>query len=265
MRRKEIKSLAFFRDLGGIKNSNGEIVKSGLLFRTSEIKELTPSDYKELLEDYHITTCIDFRTNDEVRISPDQLTNSVDYYHIPLLSNDQNPAVTKETRVDVLKMRMKEEGGMKGHVTRLYRLLVNNDDSLKGFRKAFDVIIKSEGGTVYHCTQGKDRTGMFSAFILGALGVDRETIINDYLRYNSYHRFKRFWIFVGMSIVFFIKLPFKYARELNYALVARRKFIEAAFEEIDNQYGNIENFLRKGIGLAEEDIFALRKKYLVAD
>ena len=158
-------------------------------------------------------------------------------------------------------MRMKEEGGMKGHITRLYRLLATNPQSIEGFKKIFDIFLNSDGPFIYHCTQGKDRTGLLSAFILIALGVDKETIINDYLLFNRFHRWKRFWIFVGMSIIFF---PFKAARNLNYALVARRTFIGAAFEEMENLCGDLLSYLKNVIGLTDENIMTLRKKYLIS-
>ena len=261
MRRKEIKSLAFFRDLGGIKTEDGHVTKDGVLFRSSEIKNITASDLEEMINDYHIDTCIDLRTDDEISLAPDELKDIIDYRHIPLVSNEDNPAVTKDTRIDILKMRMKEEGGMKGHIIRLYRLLVNNPQSIEGYKKIFRLLLEKESGAaIYHCTQGKDRTGLISVLTLLALGVDKETIIKDYLQYNRYHRFKRFWIFVGMNVIF---LPIVYARNLNYALVARRVFIEAAFEEMDKNYGGPMNYLKNVIGLSEEDISLLRKKYLL--
>ena len=260
MRRKEIKSLAYFRDLGGIKTEDNKIVKTGLLFRSSETAEISAEDKKSLLEDYQLSICIDLRTPEEVEFSPDAFVNEIEYHHIPLLSNEENPAVTRKTRMAVLKRRMKE-GGMKAHISRLYRLLVNSKDSIAGFKKIFDILKRDKEETIiYHCTQGKDRTGLVSAFILAALGVDKETIINDYLQFNSYHRFKRFWIFVAMSIVFF---PTRKATELNYALVSRRYYIEAAFEEIEKQYGNLIGFIKNAIGLSDNDISFLRNKYLV--
>ena len=258
MRRKEIKSLAFFRDLGGIKTTDNKVVKKGLLYRSSEIKNVSKKDLDDLINEYHVSSCIDLRTDEEVSLNPDELRDRVSYHHIPLVSNEDNPAVTKDTRIDILKMRMKEEGGMKGHITRLYRLLATDQKAIDGYKEVFKVLLNEEG-VIYHCTQGKDRTGLISAFILSSLGVDKETIINDYLRYNKYHRLKRFWIFAGMSIVF---LPFKAAMNLNYALVARRVFIEAAFEEIEKRYSDVLTFLKKAVGLTDENLEALKGKYL---
>ena len=64
-----------------------------------------------------------------------------------------------------------------------------------------------------------------------------------------------------MSIVY---LPFKKARNLNYALVARRYFIEAAFEEMERQCGNLLSYLKEVIGLTDEKISILRQKYLIS-
>ena len=113
MRRKEIKSLAYFRDLGGIKTADNHIVKKGVFFRTSEIKDLSQSDLEELVNDYQIRTCIDLRTEEEVERSPDELISKVEYVHVPLVSNEDNPAVTKETRI-------KNEDERRGRYERSY-------------------------------------------------------------------------------------------------------------------------------------------------
>ena len=259
--KSKLKSLAFFKDLGGIKTSDGSYVKEGIIFRSSEMSKMSKED-SEVIEPLH--ACIDLRTEEEISIAPDYLKEDERYHHIALLSNEDNPAVTRKTRTPILKKRAKEEGGMKGHLVEIYRKIISDPFSIEGTREIFKLLIDNpeEEKIVFHCTQGKDRTGLVSASILMALGVDKEDIINDYLGFNKFQRMRRFWIFIGISIVFF---SVRYAKELDTALTASRDFIDVAFQEIEKGWGTIKNYLSKAIGLTDDDISTLRKLYLVKE
>ena len=261
--KKVIKSVAYFRDLGGIKNTDGEIVKPGVLYRTSELKKLSDDEKAIFLEDLKLGTVIDLRAPKEVSLAEDAFANSdvVSYHHIALCNDEENPAITKKNRIGILKIRIKEDGGMTGHLIRLYRLIISSERSQKGFREIFDILLKNEEqkAIIWHCTQGKDRTGLVSALILFALGVSKETILKDYMRFNKWHRMKRVWIYMGMAIVFF---SFRKAHGLDAALKTKKKYLLAAFDEIEQKYGSPMEYLKKQIGLTEEEILKLRQLYL---
>ena len=255
-----LKSVKYFRDLGGIKVEDGREVKKGVLFRCCDFSKISKEDYDYINQ--NIFAIIDLRTDDEIKTKPDVFEKSSYYHHVPLLSNGENPAVTRETRNEILKIRMSSEGGMKKHISDLYVKLVKNDMAKKNFKEVFNILLSNkDGGLIaYHCTQGKDRTGMVSVLILLALGASKEDIVNDYLVYNKHNSGTRFWIKVGISTVL---LSFKAARELNAALVARKRYIYSAFNAMEEEYGSAQNFLRQGIGLTEEEINKLKELYLV--
>ena len=164
--KSRIQSLPFFRDLGGIELADNRVVKSGILFRSSEMSKISKFDSKSLSNDYGIRQCIDLRTEEEVEISPDVHNENIRLIHIPLMNNEENPAVTKKTRVEILKRR-RDEGGMKKHITSIYRKIVTEPHSIEGLKTIFRILLSNdkEEGIIYHCTQGKDRTGMVSALI----------------------------------------------------------------------------------------------------
>ena len=259
MAKQKLKSVSYFKDLGGIATPSGEIVKKGVLFRSCDFSKMSEKDFGKV--ENKLFACVDLRTDMEIEIKPDVFCDEPFYHHLPLLTNDENPAVTRETRNGILKRRMQQEGGMKEHLASIYRLMVTSEMSRKNLRKIFDILLSndSDNFVVYHCTQGKDRTGMVSALILLALGVDKEDVIDDYIKYNRHNRFERVFIWIAVSIRF---MSFKAARELNLAMAARKKYILAAFEQMDKSYGGIQEFLRNGIGLTEEEITKLRKLYL---
>ena len=161
----------------------------------------------------------------------------------------------------ILKKRMKEPGGMVGHMTSIYPLIISSPQSIAGIKQVFDIVLNKpdDKAILYHCTQGKDRTGIISVLLLSALGFSKNMIIRDYLGYNHYHRFKRFWIFVGMTLIFF---SVNTARSLNAALTTKRRYIDAAYKEMDERYGGPIEYLKKAIGLKEEDFEKLKSLYL---
>ncbi|MCR4911794.1 MAG: tyrosine-protein phosphatase [Bacilli bacterium] len=256
---EKLKSLSYFRDLGGITTKDGNIVKKDVIFRCCDFTKISREDEELLRNNFY--ACIDLRAEDEVIMKPECFKDDSFYHHFPMLTNEENPAVTKETRTAILKRRMSEPGGMKGHITQLYRRIVNSERSRKYIKKIFNLLLNKdkEGIVAYHCTQGKDRTGMVSVSILLALGVDKEDIIKDYLGYNKHERFKRFMIQVGITTW---QLSFKTGRELNSALIAIKRYINAAFDEMDKLFGGSDGYLRTGLGLTDEDLAKLKKLYL---
>ena len=261
--KKLIKSLSYFRDLGGIKNTDGQLLRTGVLYRTSEFSKLSNEEKEILVNDLNLRYVIDLRAPEEVSLSPDKFSTDerVEYHHIAVCNDEENPAVTLKTRIPILKRRIKEEGGMTGHLMRLYRLIISSERAQKGYREAFDIILKNENldAIAYHCTQGKDRTGIMSILILLALGFSKETIIKDYMGYNKWHKVKRFWIYVGMVIVFF---SVRKAHALKVCLITRKKYINAAFDEM-SKYGTPLDYLKNQIGLKDNEITKLKELYLL--
>ena len=258
---KARKLLDYIRDLADIHLPGEPVIKKGLLFRSSDFSDLVLEEANAIRDEINLGSVIDLRAPQELTLEPDMTPEGVDYVHIPLMSDEDNPAVTRATRMSVLKRRMKEPGEMIGHMTDIYPLIVSSEQSKEGFRQIFKILLNKEDdkSILYHCTQGKDRTGMTSVLILSALGFSKDFIIFDYMRYNHFHRMKRFWIFVGMTVVFF---NIKLAKNLHDALVTKRRYIDAAYKEIETKWGNALNYLKEEIGLSEQDIEKLKSLYL---
>ena len=155
---------------------------------------------------------------------------------------------------------MKVEGGARTYLSDTYRTMISSEPSLEALREFFDVLLEDDGAVLWHCTQGKDRTGVVAAAILLALGVDRDAIMRDYMKTNRSCRFKNFWIYLGVILVTF---SVRKAHNLNLLLSSRRDFMRAAFDEIDRVWGGTEGFLRNGLQLSDDEIFRLREAYLV--
>lgn len=254
------KSPKNLRDLGGIRTSDGRRIRHGMLYRSSYLYNLSESDAEYLHDLIGLSTVVDLRSPSELAEKKDTIPDDVKYIHLPPLNDEQNPSVNRKNRLGILKAIMAKEGGAKKHLSDIYRLMITQRESLDAFKKMLDIMSDDESHAVlWHCTQGKDRTGIATMVALMALGVDRNEIMRDYMKTNRSCFFKNFWIFIGVSIVTFNVCT---AYSLDLLLSARRFFLEAAFDEIDTVYGGTEGFLKNGIGLTDGDISKLRSIYL---
>ncbi|WP_437584458.1 tyrosine-protein phosphatase [Paramicrobacterium sp. CJ85] len=155
--------LVNFRDLGGLPAEGGR-VRTGRLYRSDALVALSPDGIRQL-KDSPITTIIDLRSRTEVEQTQPMLDESTlgEYLSLPLMEGAVEDVTT---RVPTL--------------TELYTGLVDTaGDSFA--RIAEWVAVRSRGGVLVHCTAGKDRTGVAVALLLDAVGVPRQTIIEDYV------------------------------------------------------------------------------------
>ncbi len=258
---KKIKKLTYIHDLGGINTSNLHHLKHGLLFRSSNLSKIDEEGLKNLDEIYKVRNVIDLRTDDEINQQPEDFVSSrLNYMHMPLLTNEENPAVNRLNRLDILSDLIKLPGGVKAHMKGLYRTLVTSPKAINMYREIFKMLLNNNNGEsfLFHCTQGKDRTGVLIYLILIVLGVSNERAKETYLSFNHRSFFKRIAIFLGMNIA----VSPRKAVALNRCLVAKRIYINSAIEEIDIKFGGINAYIKNQIGLSEEDIKKLRKMYV---
>lgn len=256
---RRLKKIKSFRDLGGIECANGKKVVFGRLLRSGHHGSLKAGQALWLKLFYNVYEIIDLRANEEVADNPDKMITGVKYIHIPLLTDEQNPVVNRRTRGHMLR-KVIEEGGAITHLCEVYRTLVSSELSLHGLHEIFTRLLTDhEGAFLWHCTQGKDRTGICTAAILMSLGCDEKSIIEDYMRYNKLFRVKNFLIYLAIMIFKFSKKKAKTAVQL---ITAQREYILAAFDEIRKRYGDELGFLKKGIGLSDGDIVKMQEIYL---
>jgi protein-tyrosine phosphatase len=158
-----------FRDVGGHETADGRRVRTGLLYRADTLHRLTERDL-DALRGLGLRTVIDLRTRDELdRHGRAGLgDDEVAHLHLPMIDEIRRSDVpadaeapTREKRGE-LYFRMVERGGPM-------------------VAEALRVLARPEAlPAVFHCTAGKDRTGVLAALVLGQLGVPDDAIAADY-------------------------------------------------------------------------------------
>jgi protein-tyrosine phosphatase len=135
----------------------------GVLVRSDSIAHLTPVGRKAMVA-YGITTVIDLRTDDEVQNAPNPCADNGGpaYVHIPLVD-------------DSTMLGLGEAGS--GMFERYLWVL---DGRREAFRMIFETVAGAEGGVVFHCFAGKDRTGLVAAMLLSVGGVSGDAIAADF-------------------------------------------------------------------------------------
>lgn len=244
----EFEGIENVRDLGGLLREDGAKTKTGLLLRTGRLEKATDDDLRRLA-DMGVAAVIDFRDPGEVKRSPDREIPGAVYHFIPAL-----PDLAKHFKpVDDPSYTARE---VHDDFRSIYRLLAQTPEAAEAYTAFFRILLESEGRPVlWHCTQGKDRTGVAALLLLTALGIDRDTILRDYLLTNEYT------VPAMEAMLRDTDFPFD-------ADIAREVFL--VYEEnikyyvncLEIEYGSVMNYLELALGVGPDEIEALEKNYM---
>lgn len=220
------------RDLGGYPAAGNKHVKWRTLLRSGDLNQLTDADIAYLAS-LPLRTDIDFRGESEKKTAPDKMPDTTLHY-IPLALEAG----------DMSDMQHFDRSKLSTILQDVYSYIVRSAQSTyqEFFRIASD---EQNAPLLFHCSAGKDRTGMAAAYLLSALGADRETVIQDYLLSAEYIKGKYDFIVKAYP-------------EFEPLTTVRREYIEAALQVIDKEYGGMESYLTKEL---DADLEKLRKIY----
>ena len=218
-----------FRDLGGYAGHGGCPVRWRRLFRSDHLGSLTPRD-KQQLGALGLARALDFRGVAE---------RAAAAYELPGVT--QHSLAIEPLVMEQLQALLASGQGLDGPrvaylMQDLYRSLVN--DETHRYAALFEHLLEADTPLVFHCTAGKDRTGLAAAWILLALGVPRHTVLQDYLLTNQV--FQR---------------PPRRADDLPEELRAvlwqvQQGFLDAAFHAVEQDHGGLEPYLRRRLGVS---------------
>ena len=161
---------ANFRDLGGFLTKENKITKFNLLYRSDKFDAISEKDI-ETFKKIGLKTIIDFRSDQEVQKYPDIVPEFMEYHRILLMEKNLQGA---------------KDGFYKSMKVRYEEIIKYDQDNIK---KIFELIDEKldEGGIVFHCSAGKDRTGVTAALLLMLFGVQNSDIVADYETSFSYN------------------------------------------------------------------------------
>lgn len=251
----EIKKVNNFRNLGGIKNSEGKTLKDSLIYRSGNLHELKKSSFDEF-EKLKINKVIDLRTKEEINKAPDQFPTNIIYENHPAFEDENGEF--KDAKKQVLKGQF-NKGDADKRMTEFYKDYVSENPEV--IKKIITEILDSEQPILYHCTAGKDRTGMITALILKILKFDNAVIFEEYLQSNNLRKNiiqKRLNLANNLHFIY-PKLDIGVLEKTGWI---ERNYLRSAFDEIDEKYGSMDDYIHKALGISEEKREIYIQKFL---
>lgn len=248
------------RELGGYQTMDGHHIKWHKLLRSGSLGFINDREV-QFLEDYGVRYDVDLRSAQEVKDVKDLVDGSKLHYIFDPVFNEDRTDNSQDPEEFHQLVEEHPEYGMQ-HMEEVYRQMITQAPCRKAFNELFMVLLenKIDGQSVlFHCTAGKDRTGMSAVFILAALGVDMETIRKDYILTNDVVKDV---IERKVQEVRTAGFSEHAANNLKTLYSVNMVFLDAALEEITKHYGNMQNFLHDGLDLTDEDIDKLKTYYL---
>jgi protein-tyrosine phosphatase len=254
-----ITSVPNLRDLGGYKTKDGKTVVSGLVYRSNQLSGISPEDMQQL-ESLKLKNAFDLRTAEERNKRPEELPPGVNYVVVDVLADSPQagPAQLEKLMADPKTANAELGGGKVEEAFKAsYREFVSLSSAKREFRKLFLAMgDKQQLPALFHCTTGKDRTGWAGAALLTLLGVPEDKVIEDYLRSNDYilTAYKKHindFVAAGGDV----EIP-------RAILGVKKEYLDAAFDEMQTRYGEIENYFSEGLGIDAAQQQAIRKLLL---
>ena len=247
-RRLVLEGTPNFRDFGGYYTADGRQVRWGRLFRSGQLATLTDADV-EILSGLELAQVCDFRRDEEREREPSRLPASAQVIGLSIAPGSSGSFYEQMAR-----------GDLSPDLTSEFMVEINREFALQQrqpYRRMFEYLLDTDAALLVHCAAGKDRTGFAAAVILASLGVPRRQILADYLLTADFLcpdretlRLQKKYGFSGNGL------------GLRPMLEAREAYLAAAFAVIDEQFGSMDEYLERHLGIGDRERKALRQRLL---
>ena len=255
------------RDLGGMVGAGGRTVRPHRILRTAHLHDASPADLKRLHSEYNLAKIFDFRSFGEAEALPDQEVEGATHHLLPTIDLSAEKLteqpIPQEAFLDLERhiVNYSFYPEVQQMAANMYPSLIRSEYSQLQYAAFLRLIIEApeDGGILWHCFQGKDRTGWGAAYLLFALGVEREAIIEDFDLSNTAYRD----LVARLNAEIEVRGGGEAEKEVVQAFmgVSTNNFIRT-LDLIDREFGGMMEYLREQLFLAHDDIQLLRKRFL---
>jgi len=246
-----------FRDIGGYATRNGRHVRWGEVYRSNELSKLTAADAEKVAA-LDLAAVIDLRTVDERQHAPSRwLRAPADIYES-----------SKPTLAPVMHTILSDAGtaaGARAGMIKFYEQMP--DEYHEEYAAMLHRIASGKLPVLVHCTAGKDRTGVAMAVLLRTLGVPRPTVIEDYALTEKLVPAPApppptptaTPSVAASAAPALVQLP---PESRQVLMRSDPDYIAAALDSIDREYGSVEVYVERELGVSESEVRALRARLL---
>ena len=255
------------RELGGFTAGAGRI-KRGRLLRTASLSAISAEDIDALCTLYKAAYIVDLRMSFERKTAPDPEVPGAKNRFLPVMEYEDFPGfepeflkVLADPDVDRFEM-MKMAVEMGTFSDKIYVNFLTGERGKSAYRGFFDCLMSlPEGRSIlWHCTDGKDRTGIASMLVLAALDVDEKTIMEDYMLTNEYNA-KR----IAAARAGFERMdltPEFMEIALFGAGAVYEYYMTNALDALKKSYGSLKGYLSEELCVGTAECEALKDKFL---
>lgn len=256
------------RELGGLVMQDGRTVRPGKLVRSGELSKASDADVALLKSRFALSDVFDFRFDRERASKPDREMEGVTNTWLSTLpqaflaaftsGRADSTTVQSANMLDALASYAFNPKAQE-MANRLYPAIVTDTTSQKRYGAFLRGVLEADGGALWHCSQGKDRCGWGSAFVLAALGASRETIVEDFALSNV--------SYAPAIEALSAKIVEKGGSEPELGFIRSMVGVnvenfESTLDLIDSRYGSLQSYLEKALGFTAEDQEKMKQKYL---
>ena len=228
MRRFLLSNTLNTRDLGGYPIVSGKVTTYNVFLRSDVPIKVSGDDIKLLLSK-NITTIVDLRSDGEVQSKPCALKNDIsfEYYHCKVHGDGYLPESVEAVPDSYFDMV----------------------DEKKTIVNIMRVLSEAKGGVLYHCTAGKDRTGVISALLLLLVGVSKIDILADYQISQAY---------LGSMLQQYCKSN----KNVDVNIITpKAEYMEKFLDMFLQKYNSVEEYFSL-IGLNDSEVLRLKMKLI---
>ncbi|MEN0129113.1 MAG: tyrosine-protein phosphatase [Brevundimonas sp.] len=262
--------LGNLRDLGGRATSDGTLVATGVAYRSAELSDEAVATDPDLAT-LAIRTVVDLRTAAERAAAPDQVPAGAELVVLDVLADLPGGAAAQLAELFERPGSSEDAAGsdagrggagpgalagvdLVAQMVETYRALVSTPSAQKAYAGLVRLVIDPDRvPLLFHCTAGKDRTGWAATVLLLAAGATREEALDEYLAVNpAVHE-------IFAPLLERVAASGVGADALRPLFEVRAEYLQAAFDELDREFGTFEAYLRDGLGLTEIEREALAR------
>ena len=256
------------RELGGLVMQDGRTIRTGKLVRSGELSNASDADVSLLKSRFDLSDVYDFRFERERSSKPDREIDGVTNTWLSTLpqafvdafsSGRADTAVVQSAGLLETVASYAFNPKAQELADRLYPAIVMDPTSQKRYGEFLQGVLDAEGGVLWHCSQGKDRCGLGSAFVLAALGASRETIVEDFALSNVSYAPAVEALSARIVEKGGTEAELRFIRSMIGVSVEN---FESTLDLIDAQYGSLSDYLEKALGFTARDQKILRDKLL---
>ena len=243
-----------FRELGGYEADEGKHVKWGQIYRGIPTGKLTGEADRKLLDSLGLRLILDLRSSAEAKKEPDYVPDGARLVQICGLCAEDGAEIDFSPK-DIEKLI--GTAPQEDPVRRMYRRMLTGN---KAFRELFRALEAGETPILFHCTSGKDRTGVAAMLILLALGASDEVICADFEQTNACRKAEIDAVLAEHAA----EIAADPACRMRYYAMAGVDPAAAPFvlDTIRRKFGSAENYLETEYGLTPARLMRLRRMYL---